>query len=61
MQVLTFSSFSEQTMADGVKEKLMESIAPRMESPHAKITVVGVGEVGMACAFSVVLQVRAMF
>ena len=33
--------------------KLMKEISPQVVSGHAKVTVVGCGQVGMACAFSV--------
>lgn len=39
-----------------VRKKLMKCVAPRLEFPHAKISIVGVGQVGMACAFSIVVQ-----
>ncbi|VDP24175.1 unnamed protein product [Soboliphyme baturini] len=34
-------------------EKLMKEVAPISENPVAKVTIVGVGQVGMACAFSI--------
>ncbi|XP_074663174.1 L-lactate dehydrogenase-like [Tubulanus polymorphus] len=36
--------------------KLMMEVAPCHETPHSKVSVVGVGQVGMACAFTVMLQ-----
>ncbi|CAG9540803.1 unnamed protein product [Cercopithifilaria johnstoni] len=32
---------------------LFKEIAPAHRTPHSKVTVVGVGQVGMACAFSI--------
>ncbi|KHJ39987.1 lactate/malate dehydrogenase, NAD binding domain protein [Trichuris suis] len=43
------------TTMDTVKA-LMSEIAPATSVPHAKITIVGVGQVGMACAFSILVQ-----
>ncbi|XP_014662662.1 PREDICTED: L-lactate dehydrogenase-like [Priapulus caudatus] len=43
-------------MATSMKDMIMTSVAARKEYAHAKISVVGVGQVGMACAFSVMLQ-----
>lgn len=44
-------------MAD-VAKLLMEEVAPVRHIPHNKITIVGVGQVGMACAYSILQQVR---
>lgn len=43
-----------------LKEKLIEKVHTE-EHPHAhnKITVVGVGAVGMACAISILMKVSA--
>ncbi|XP_064627408.1 L-lactate dehydrogenase-like [Lineus longissimus] len=38
------------------RDKLMTEIGPCMQAPHNKISVVGVGQVGMACAYTVMLQ-----
>ena len=35
----------------------MQEIAPPYHKPHAKVTVVGAGQVGMAAAFSMMTQV----
>ena len=44
-------------MASGkVLGSLLEQIGPGVSSPRAKITVVGVGQVGMAAAYSIMLQ-----
>lgn len=40
-----------------LKEKLMTSIAPGPAVPSNKITIVGVGPVGMACAVSILGKV----
>lgn len=36
---------------------LLKELVPAHDVPHAKVSVVGVGQVGMACAFSVLVQV----
>ena len=46
-------------MSEGVAEKLMTEVSAVKEIPHGKVSVVGVGQVGMACAFSMMVQVRA--
>lgn len=38
-------------------QALFKEIAPALELPYAKVTVVGVGQVGMACAFTILQQV----
>lgn len=43
------------------KEKLMEEISPVKGHPYSKVTVVGVGQVGMAAAFCIMSQVKAHF
>lgn len=40
-----------------VKESLMYEIAEPVSSSGNKVTIVGVGQVGMACAFSILTQV----
>ncbi|VDP01102.1 unnamed protein product [Soboliphyme baturini] len=42
-------------MTDTVRTitQLMRQIAPPVEKPHSKISIIGVGQVGMACAFSI--------
>ncbi|CAI5441787.1 unnamed protein product [Caenorhabditis angaria] len=44
-----------EAMADTIKEVFAE-ISPAVESSHGKVTVVGVGQVGMACAYSILQQ-----
>ncbi|KAJ8877438.1 hypothetical protein PR048_021892 [Dryococelus australis] len=39
-----------------VKEKLFTQVAQPKESSGSKVTIVGVGQVGMACAFSILTQ-----
>lgn len=51
--VLQFVKMSE------VKAKLLTQIAEPMTSSGNKVTVVGIGQVGMACAFSILTQVFA--
>lgn len=41
-----------------VEQKLMTTMATATEPPRNKVTVVGVGQVGMACAVSILLRVR---
>ncbi len=51
---------STQEQASVIKatmEHLMHEIVPGDHTPHAKVTVVGVGQVGMACAFTILSQV----
>ncbi|CAI2341082.1 unnamed protein product [Caenorhabditis sp. 36 PRJEB53466] len=43
------------SMASTIKEVFAE-IAPVVENSHGKVTVVGVGQVGMACAYSILQQ-----
>jgi hypothetical protein len=40
------------------REKLMSLHLQVTEKPASKISVVGVGQVGMACAFSLLVQVN---
>lgn len=42
--------------SDGVFANLMEEIVPALDKTGGKVTVVGVGQVGMACAFSLLTQ-----
>ncbi|VDK19192.1 unnamed protein product [Anisakis simplex] len=42
-------------MAETAKA-LFKEIAPAHKQPHGKVTVVGVGQVGMACAYSILQQ-----
>lgn len=44
-----------ESMASTIKEVFAE-IAPAVENSHGKVTVVGVGQVGMACAYSILQQ-----
>nr|AFI54978.1 lactate dehydrogenase C variant 3 [Rattus norvegicus] len=39
-----------------VKEQLIQNLAPDEKQSRCKITVVGVGNVGMACAISILLK-----
>ncbi|KAK4829454.1 hypothetical protein QYF61_004672 [Mycteria americana] len=45
-------NIAKNTMAT-LKEKLMTAVAPGVAVPNNKITIVGVGQVGMACAISI--------
>lgn len=40
------------------RDALVAEISPPVEVSGNKVTVVGVGQVGMACAFSILTQVR---
>lgn len=44
-------------MASNIKEQLFHEVSESNVSPTNKVTVVGVGQVGMACAFSILTQV----
>ncbi|ETN57957.1 l-lactate dehydrogenase [Anopheles darlingi] len=39
-----------------VKAKLLTQVAEPMTSSGNKVTIVGIGQVGMACAFSILTQ-----
>jgi hypothetical protein len=54
-RVCTFRFFSQSIMS--VSASLLQEIVPAHTTPHGKITVVGVGQVGMACAFTILQQV----
>lgn len=43
-----------------LKESLLTSVSPPVAVSGNKVTVVGVGQVGMACAFSILTQVRTV-
>ena len=43
-------------MAESINHLLMEEIVPALDKSGGKVTVVGVGQVGMACAFSMLTQ-----
>ncbi|KAF8360736.1 ldh-1 [Pristionchus pacificus] len=42
-------------MAETIKE-IFHEVCPAVETPHGKVTIVGVGQVGMACAYSILQQ-----
>lgn len=44
-------------MSTSIKDSLLYEVAPPVASSANKVTVVGVGMVGMACAFSILTQV----
>lgn len=48
---------SDSFHADVTLSHLMKELVPAKDLPHAKVTVVGSGQVGMACAFSILVQV----
>ncbi|XP_076063125.1 lactate dehydrogenase isoform X1 [Oratosquilla oratoria] len=41
---------------DGIMHDLMEEVQPALKTSGGKVSVVGVGQVGMACAFSLLTQ-----
>ena len=40
-----------------VQDKLMQKVGEEWSRTHTKVTIVGVGQVGMACAYSIMQQV----
>lgn len=44
-----------------LKEKLLSTVIEPIPVGRNKITIVGVGQVGMACAFSILTNVRRNF
>lgn len=54
---MSFRLSLQNTMAT-LKDKLFTSIAAGSTVPNNKITVVGVGQVGMACAISILGKVQ---
>lgn len=46
-------------MSISVKDSLLYEVASPATSSANKVTIVGVGQVGMACAFSILTQVIA--
>lgn len=48
-------------MSTTIKDLLLYEVAPPVASSPNKVTVVGVGMVGMACAFSVLTQVITIY
>lgn len=38
--------------------RVLLQVAPIQSTPHNKVTIVGVGQVGMACAYSILQQVK---
>lgn len=43
-----------------LKEALLTAVSPPVSVSGNKVTVVGVGQVGMACAFSILTQVKSI-
>lgn len=52
----TVGVFLEKMSA--TRDALVAEVSPPVEVSGNKVTVVGVGQVGMACAFSILTQVR---
>lgn len=44
-----------------IKEQLFSEVAEKDMHSNNKVTVVGIGQVGMACAFSILTQVSYKF
>ncbi|KAB7494451.1 L-lactate dehydrogenase [Armadillidium nasatum] len=53
--VIEYSKDFDTIMSD-IKTKLMSEIEPALKTSGGKVSVVGVGQVGMACAFSLLTQ-----
>jgi L-lactate dehydrogenase len=49
------------TSASGIKNALLSEVAPAVKDSENKVTIVGVGQVGMACTFSVLAQVLGRY
>lgn len=47
-------------MASMLQKLITPLVTGPAEPPRNKVTVVGVGQVGMACAVSILLQVRSL-
>ena len=45
---------------NGLSSQLLSPVADRVTCSESKVTVVGVGQVGMACAFSLLSQVSGL-
>ena len=45
-------------MSAEAQQTLFHQLAPIPITQHGKVTIVGVGQVGMACAYSILQQVR---
>ncbi|CAG0924615.1 unnamed protein product [Notodromas monacha] len=43
-------------MGEDIKEKLLKLVNDPVPTSGSKVTIVGVGQVGMACAFSILTQ-----
>jgi len=43
-------------MSEDMNSELLLEVTPAQDLPHNKITIVGVGQVGMACAYSILQQ-----
>lgn len=39
-----------------LRDMILHEVAPSLESPHSKVSIVGAGQVGMACAFALLSQ-----
>jgi hypothetical protein len=52
---------TEMTSASGIKNALLSEVAPAVKDSENKVTIVGVGQVGMACTFSVLAQVLGRY
>lgn len=51
-----FLCFFSSTVIMSVKDQLMTEVAEPLNSSGNKVTIVGIGQVGMACAFSILTQ-----
>lgn len=48
-------------LMDAAISDVLLPLAPVQSTPHNKVTIVGVGQVGMACAYSILQQVNNLF
>lgn len=55
--LIFFSSFNIHTYKMSTKEALLSVLSEPASQTGDKVTIVGIGQVGMACAFSILSQV----
>jgi L-lactate dehydrogenase len=51
------TSFTRRQIINMSVEQIMSQVQPGVQNAGAKVTIVGAGQVGMACAFSILTQV----
>lgn len=57
INILNYCLQTLQKMAT-LKDQLLTTVTERVSNGRNKITIVGVGQVGMACAFSILTNVN---